>query len=131
LSSLTLPGTIFGLLCKCSPVLLTENSGAVTGTIIAGQRGVVLMTKLDNIEVLVALEDGRTLWSHHKCLDLDLSNKTGVLHAAWWLEQQSVTITDGAECDAIDRALAGKSMNEQEVQHLVRACIRVAAFCVE
>lgn len=82
--SLTLPGTLPGLFRRCSPIVITETTGAGTCEIRAGQRGVVLLTTSGDVGPVVALADGRTLPIPGEHLALDLTDATGRSHAAWW-----------------------------------------------
>lgn len=82
---MNLPGDIPGLLCRCSPVILIKDSGAGTCALHAGQRGVVLTLTSDDLGPVVALDDGRTLPIPCDQLALELSDRTGRLHAIAWI----------------------------------------------
>jgi len=76
----TLPGTIPGLLRRCSPIIVTSGPQR-------GRRGVVVELLPDG-RVVVALEETETRDAAVKVLALedialDLSDTTGGAHATW------------------------------------------------
>lgn len=76
--SLTLPGTLPGLLRRCSP-LGPDDFGVVGG---------VNPEMDDNRTHLVIFHEGYDDWHDPKTLHLDLEDETGRAHAAWWLAEQ-------------------------------------------
>ena len=114
--TLTLPGTIAGLLRRGSPVVTTEC-----------WRGIVLAPGmsawLDPVSG-VQVPSEHEPWRVH----LDLSDVTARWHAALWLND-----TDAAECimdprerDAYTSALMGCPMSDGEIEHLVALVMRWA-----
>lgn len=79
---LTLPGTIPGLLRRCSPVAIMRDGGKVSAF------GVVVDQPSDRVTWVRVLRDhddeGPSPWDRD-CVALDLTDATGRAHAAWWL----------------------------------------------
>ena len=81
-SDLTLPGTIPGLLRKCSPVHVDGRGG-----------GVVVDKPGDKVGWFRVLCDGcedEPDAESRSCVHLDLTDATGRAHAAWWLALREV-----------------------------------------
>jgi len=78
--SLTLPGTIPGLLRRCSPVLdpINNRTGLVMGVPAGTAR--VCMVAVDSPAIVTGY--------HAEQLHLDLSDATGRTHACWWLSEK-------------------------------------------
>lgn len=77
MSDLTLPGTIPGLIRKCSPVRVGGRGG-----------GVVVDKPGDKVGWFRVLCDGcedEPDAESRSCVHLDLTDATGRAHAAWWL----------------------------------------------
>jgi len=78
---LTLPGTIPGLLRRCSPVAIVRNDGSVSAF------GVVVDHPSDRVKWVRVLRDhddeGPSPWER-ECVALDLTDATGRTHAGWW-----------------------------------------------
>ena len=79
MNKITLPGSIPGLLRRCSPVLIG-----------AGLEGIVRQVK-DNHESLVYCF-GRIDFFRNCEISLDLDDETGKQHAIWWLQDHGVKI---------------------------------------
>ena len=77
----TLPGSIPGLLQRCSPVLSNRWGSAV----VVGVPGDERWDCLEHWQLLADSECFHHAFSDSDDLGLDLTNKTGRVHAEWWL----------------------------------------------
>ena len=103
-SDLTLPGTIPGLLRKCSPVHVDGRGG-----------GVVVDKPGDKVGWFRVLCDGcedEPDAESRSCVHLDLTDATGRAHALWWLAAhtpQMYGADPASGCDAFDSFSMGFS----------------------
>lgn len=136
-TTLTLPGSIPGLLRRGSPVLLAVvgDDGAAVGA-----RGVVVMLGREGggpRTALVAVEVGdvhatRTVWRLLFDLALDLTDATGRAHAAWF----AIDLFDRLFADsfrmpgdarrALSLATAGADMTPEQIEALRLVVLHVA-----
>lgn len=81
---LTLPGTIPGLLRRCSPTRCSKPWGSLG----LHDVGIVLNVSVTEKRVLLATHRSDYPLPPIDCIALDLGSATGRAHAAWWLAEQ-------------------------------------------
>lgn len=89
---LTLPGTIPGLLRRCSPVVFEADAGplwsGLTGAVFAVQTTAHVLVGVLTLPMLARRES-------ISVLSLDLEDETGRAHASWWLEEHFSQLEPG------------------------------------
>jgi hypothetical protein len=129
MSPLTLPGTIPGLLRRCSPVVAHVSMAAGDVFFAAGARAVVF--DVDPDAGLLSIEGG---WFAPAQWSLDLSDPTGRAHAAWWaLTTFDMLFGDMGRLRPDDArvlrlAATGKDMTDVEIAALRLVCLHVAGL---
>ena len=134
MADLTLPGTISGLLRRCSCIV-------VTGGRYAGRRGILAEDPDGCPRVLVLLDASGGDDVVLEVLDvsdiaLDLSDSTGLVHAFWWLVAlPDKVVSDTLEAlgldrpefgDLLSRVFTGMELTDAERAEFRRACLQVA-----
>lgn len=127
LDTLTLPGSIPGLLRRGSLVL------ADLGLIAGPTPAVVLVPDMGCMEALVASQWFETQRVSRPLLALDLGDASARAHAAWWLRDAEWNASDlprelqaDAVFDAINLASEGEDMRAGMIDTLRRAALHAA-----
>lgn len=119
----TLPGTIPGLLRRGSPVVLNREVAGFPATKRVTRRGIFMPHGPKGDEGMVCWDR----WCGEKraeervfipTISLDLTDPTGRAHAAWWARSKRGARTTHATTCAIDFALRGAGMAEDEIARL-------------
>ena len=128
MSRATLPGTIPGLIRRCSPVVgeyrgyenLRPNGEVVRwdGVVLCAHKG----------SASVALPDEAAEWVGLDHVSLDLEDPTGQTHAARWLDEQgtSAFILGTTKRAAYEKAAAGLTLSGPEVEALRLLVLEIA-----
>jgi hypothetical protein len=131
LSTITLPGTIPGLLRRCSPV--TDAEGVARGLIYAmpGHYRAYPDWWGVNWNYLLQPCDATRLY-------LDLSDPTGRAHAAWWLWRQDIDTVESAIATVfgsnidyaawLDEVASGADDSDDDIARLRLVCLHVAGL---
>lgn len=125
MSDLTLPGTIPGLLRRGSPVIADSVAAGVYA-----QHALVVGADIDSDAVKVALlNDERFVWLTPPGLALDLTDRTGIAHAGWWLDSHHPRWADQVFFARLRGWIIGEGDAEALRDHVLRvdAAIRGVA----
>ena len=124
MSPLTLPGTIPGLLRRCSPVVAHVSMAAGDVFFAAGARAVVF--DVDPDAGLLSIEGG---WFAPAQWSLDLSDPTGRAHAAWWVIAKCDPSTLSVDASVVVLLGAtGEDMTPEQINRLRLVCLHVAGL---
>jgi len=83
---ITLPGSIPGLLRRCSPVI---NTGVLRAKFM--EEGIIVSRVERRKGIEVAFDNDESLMSRQEQFALDLEDPTGRQHAIWWLAENAIS----------------------------------------
>jgi len=109
------PPYIPGLIQTCSPVMYPPD-----------QIGKLISYPFTDEPVWVAFDNRRTGTCSLRDLRLDLANRTGRLHAAWWAIRNGFDMRFTGAAQLVDMALCGHDMTSEDVDLFARTIIETA-----
>ena len=116
MSAKTLPGTIPGLIRRCSPVIRISSGGRSVVSKITGPHAAAICG--ESCDQAAPDHD----------LALDLEDPTGQAHAARWLDERGVSafILGTHKRVAYERASAGMALSDYQIQSLRTLVLEMA-----